>query len=118
MAEPSTELEPVPVAADGMLQPDDRLTLEGFEVPPPSATEVAIGNFARDAVQRITAGGFRGDLLFATGIVAILVVLILPMPKWLLDLSLAFSITFSVLILMTVIFMDRPLELTPSRRSC
>jgi flagellar biosynthesis protein FlhA len=108
MAEPSSELEPVP--ADGMLQADDRLTLDGFEVPPPSATEVAIGNFARDAMKQITAGGFRSDLLLATGIIAILVVLILPMPKWLLDISLAFSITFSVLILMTVIFMGRPLE--------
>jgi flagellar biosynthesis protein FlhA len=108
MAERGSELEPVP--ADGMLQADDRLTLDGFEVPPPSATEVAIGNFARDAIQKVAAGGFRGDLLLATGIVAILVVLILPMPKWLLDISLAFSLTFSVLILMTVIFMERPLE--------
>lgn len=52
----------------------------------------------------------RGELGFALGFVAILVVLIFPMPRWLLDLSLAFSITFSVLILMTCLFIQKPLE--------
>lgn len=59
-------------------------------------------------------GGFRlrGDMLFAGGIVAILTVLILPMPPWLLDMSLAISLAFSVLILMTALFIDKPLELS------
>ncbi|MFC1673423.1 flagellar biosynthesis protein FlhA [Pseudomonadota bacterium] len=52
----------------------------------------------------------RGDIMMALGVVTILVVLILPMPTWLLDASLAFSIMFSVLILMTVLFIERPLE--------
>ncbi len=52
----------------------------------------------------------RGDIALALGIVAILVVLILPMPTWLLDVSLAFSITLSVLVLMVVLFISRPLE--------
>ena len=52
----------------------------------------------------------RSDLALSLGVVAILVVLILPMPKWLLDISLAISMTFSVLILMTVLFIARPLE--------
>jgi flagellar biosynthesis protein FlhA len=52
----------------------------------------------------------RGDLMMAMGVVAILVVLILPMPTWLLDACLAFSITFSVLILMTALFIEKPLE--------
>jgi len=52
----------------------------------------------------------RGDIAMALGIVAILVVLILPMPRWLLDISLAISITFSVLILMTALFIHRPLD--------
>ena len=52
----------------------------------------------------------RGDLIFALGVIGILVVLILPMPTWLLDMSLAFSITFSVLILMTAIFIEKPLD--------
>ncbi|MGB1548087.1 MAG: flagellar biosynthesis protein FlhA [Alphaproteobacteria bacterium] len=52
----------------------------------------------------------RGDIALALGIVCILVVLILPMPPWLLDISLAISITFSVLILMTTLFIARPLD--------
>ncbi len=52
----------------------------------------------------------RGDIALALGVVAILVVLILPMPTWLLDASLAFSITFAVLILMTALFVERPLD--------
>ncbi|MBT5415718.1 MAG: flagellar biosynthesis protein FlhA [Rhodospirillaceae bacterium] len=51
-----------------------------------------------------------GDIALALGIVCILVVLILPMPRWLLDISLALSITFSVLVLMTALFIARPLE--------
>ncbi len=52
----------------------------------------------------------RSDIMLALGVVLILVVLILPMPKWLLDISLAFSITFSVVILMTALFAEKPLE--------
>ena len=53
----------------------------------------------------------RGDIALALGVIAILVVLLLPMPTWLLDFSLAISITFSVIILMTVLFIKNPLEL-------
>ena len=59
----------------------------------------SLGDFAR-----------RGDIALALGLVAILVVLILPLPKWLLDFGLAISITFSVLILMTVLFISRSLD--------
>jgi flagellar biosynthesis protein FlhA len=52
----------------------------------------------------------RGEILLATGLVFILAVLILPMPAWLLDISLAFSITISVLILMVVLFIQKPLD--------
>ena len=54
----------------------------------------------------------RSDVIFAFGIIAILTVLILPMPSWLLDACLALSLTFSVLILMTVLFIEKPLELS------
>lgn len=54
----------------------------------------------------------KGDIALALGIVAILVVLILPLPTWLLDISLALSLSFSVLILMTVLFIERPLDLS------
>ena len=52
----------------------------------------------------------RGDIGLAVGMMAILVVLILPLPPLLLDFSLAISITFSVLILMTSLFIQAPLE--------
>ncbi len=52
----------------------------------------------------------RGDIALGIGILAIIVVLILPLPSVLLDFCLALSITFSVLILMTTLFIQRPLE--------
>jgi len=52
----------------------------------------------------------RGDILLAGGVVGILSVLILPMPTWLLDFCLAISLLFSVLILMTVMFIRKPLD--------
>ncbi len=73
-----------------------------------SATEALPGT--SDPLSQVTDLLRRGDIALALGIVAILVVLILPMPKWLLDISLAFSITLSVLVLMVVLFISRPLE--------
>ena len=52
----------------------------------------------------------RSDLGLAVGVMAILVILILPLPSLLLDFALAISITFSVLILMTSLFIQAPLE--------
>jgi flagellar biosynthesis protein FlhA len=52
----------------------------------------------------------RGDIALAIGVLTILVVLILPLPPLLLDFSLAISIIFSVLILMTALFIHAPLE--------
>lgn len=50
------------------------------------------------------------DVLFALGIVIILLFMLVPMPTWLLDLGLATSITFSIMILMTVLFIREPLD--------
>ncbi|MEX0815372.1 MAG: flagellar biosynthesis protein FlhA [Dongiaceae bacterium] len=52
----------------------------------------------------------RGEIALALGVICILAVLILPMPPWLLDISLALSITVSVLVLMTALFIERPLD--------
>ena len=52
----------------------------------------------------------RSDVLLALGVMFILVVLIMPMPKWLLDGMLTISITLSVLILLTSLFITRPLD--------
>jgi flagellar biosynthesis protein FlhA len=52
----------------------------------------------------------KGELGLAIGIMVILVVLIVPLPTWMLDVSLAFSLSFSILILMTAVFIRKPLE--------
>jgi flagellar biosynthesis protein FlhA len=57
------------------------------------------------------SGAGVGDLLLPFGVLAILGVLIFPMPPWLLDFCLALSITLSVLILMTVLFIQKALEI-------
>lgn len=64
------------------------------------------GDFVQAALRRLR----QSDIALALAVACILVVLILPMPSWLLDISLAISITFSVLILMTCLFIGRPLE--------
>ncbi|MET0155857.1 MAG: flagellar biosynthesis protein FlhA [Rickettsiales bacterium] len=51
----------------------------------------------------------RKDAPFALGVVGILLVLLLPVPTFLLDLLLALSITFAILILMTVLYLEKPL---------
>src|SRR5689334_23093966 len=61
-------------------------------------------------LNKVVATLRRGEILFALGIMAVLTVLIFPMPAWLLDISLAFSITVSVLILMVVLLIERPLD--------
>ena len=54
----------------------------------------------------------RGEVGLAIAVMAILVILVLPMPSLLLDFMLALSIIFSVLILMTALFIQTPLEFT------
>jgi flagellar biosynthesis protein FlhA len=52
----------------------------------------------------------RGDIGLALGILTILVVLVVPLPPLILDLLLAVSIILSILILMTSLFIQAPLE--------
>jgi flagellar biosynthesis protein FlhA len=52
----------------------------------------------------------RGDIALSLGVVTIIVVLILPMPTWMLDISLSLSITCAVMILMVVLFMQKPTD--------
>ncbi|MFL9841535.1 flagellar biosynthesis protein FlhA [Sphingomonas sp. ST-64] len=56
--------------------------------------------------------GASRDIALAVGVVAIIGMLILPMPGWLLDLGLALSITLSAMILMTALFIEKPLQLS------
>jgi flagellar biosynthesis protein FlhA len=54
----------------------------------------------------------RGEVALAIGIVGIIVLLILPIPSFMLDMLLALSITSAVLILMTSLLIRKPLEFT------
>ncbi len=54
----------------------------------------------------------RGEVGLAVGIVGIVVLLILPIPPFLLDLLLTLSIGSSILILMTALLIKKPLEFT------
>jgi flagellar biosynthesis protein FlhA len=74
---------------------------------PASQAGAARGGFN---LNRMTSMLRRGEILLALGVIGILTVLILPMPAWMLDIALAFSITVSVLILMVVLLIEKPLE--------
>ncbi len=54
----------------------------------------------------------RADIFFALAVIGIISVLVLPIAPLLLDLLLGISITISVLILMTALFVNKPLELS------
>ncbi|MGA9486259.1 MAG: flagellar biosynthesis protein FlhA [Methylocella sp.] len=60
-----------------------------------------------------SAGGERKssrDIGFACGIIAILSIFFLPIPAFMIDIGLAFSIALSVLILMVALWIERPLD--------
>ncbi len=69
----------------------------------------------KDGMARPTGGDIRGWLMrgevgMAVGVIGVILLLILPVPKMLLDLLLAISLVSSVLILMTALMMKRPLD--------
>jgi len=53
----------------------------------------------------------RGEIALAFAVIGILAMLIVPLPTWLLDIGLALSIAISILVLMVVLFIERPLDL-------
>ena len=74
-------------------------------------TQRKTSGFGKKPLKKILiASTRRGDLFFAFTIILMLVILIMPMPAWLLDIALAFSITISCLVLMTAIFIEKPNE--------
>ena len=66
-------------------------------------------DFLTDLTRRF---GLTPDIALAGSVVAIIAMLILPLPAWMLDMGLALSITLSVMILMTALFIEKPLELS------
>ena len=81
-------------------------------VPPPQARPVPGGGgiTMRGGAGILGALLQRSDIALALVVLTILVVLIVPLPPVLLDLFLAVSIILSVLILMTSLFIEEPLE--------
>jgi flagellar biosynthesis protein FlhA len=77
-----------------------------------SGAGALLGQLALPTRGDLQALSKRSDLLFATGVLGILAVLIFPLPSVLLDLLLAVSIIVSVLIMMTGLSIDNPLEFT------
>ncbi|HTZ17544.1 MAG TPA: flagellar biosynthesis protein FlhA [Dissulfurispiraceae bacterium] len=52
----------------------------------------------------------RSDLLLAAGIMIILGLMIIPIPPILLDMSLSFSITFAIVVILVTSYISRPLD--------
>jgi flagellar biosynthesis protein FlhA len=71
---------------------------------------IASGKFTLPGIGDVGLMLRRADIALAVGVMTILVILILPLPASLLDLALATSIILSVLILMTALFIQAPLE--------
>jgi flagellar biosynthesis protein FlhA len=63
-----------------------------------------------EALPKVANARNGRDVGFAIGIVAILCILFLPIPPFLIDIGLAFSIAISVLILMVALWIQRPLD--------
>ncbi len=54
----------------------------------------------------------RSDVVLALGVIGIIAVLVIPIPTMLLDFALAFNITFSLIVLLTTLYITRPLDLS------
>jgi len=64
------------------------------------------------SIEGLTAALRSPDIAFSLGMVGIIMMLIMPMPSWLLDVMLAASITFSVMVMMTTLFITKPLQMS------
>ncbi len=54
----------------------------------------------------------RGEIALAVGVLGILAIMLVPLPPFLLDMLLAVSLIFSILVLMTALMIKKPLEFT------
>ncbi|WP_191061603.1 flagellar biosynthesis protein FlhA [Geminicoccus harenae] len=71
---------------------------------------IALGGIGRELLGGLRRSGASSEVLLAAGILTILAVLVVPLPPMLLDLLLACSVSLSVLILVTALFIERPLD--------
>jgi flagellar biosynthesis protein FlhA len=79
-------------------------------MPEPAATTAAPADASSNGMDTLNALFKRGEIWLAGGLMIILTVLVLPIPPILVDFGLSISITFSVVILMTVLFIGKPLD--------
>jgi flagellar biosynthesis protein FlhA len=54
----------------------------------------------------------RGEIALGVGVLGILAIMLVPLPPVLLDMLLAVSLIFSILVLMTALMIKKPLEFT------
>src|SRR5262245_45906124 len=71
-----------------------------------AGTAAASGDSARWIAELLQ----HRDLWFAVAIMAVIAVLVIPMPPWMLDVGLAISITLSTLILLVAVLTRRALD--------
>ena len=71
---------------------------------------LALGQIGTEVLGGIRRSSSSSEVLLAVGVLTILAVLVVPLPPMLLDLMLAFSISLSLLILITSLFIERPLD--------
>ena len=77
-----------------------------------SSLKLSTSDLLKSAFARWGKFAPGSDIGLAIGVIALLSVLILPLPPVVLDLGLALSITLSVLVLMVALFLQRPLDFT------
>ncbi|MBL9047454.1 MAG: FHIPEP family type III secretion protein, partial [Tabrizicola sp.] len=53
---------------------------------------------------------FRPTILLAVGLMAVIVIMVLPIPAWMLDIGLALSFALAILMLTVTLFIERPLD--------
>ena len=78
--------------------------------PAPAAAPTGGGGGGLNSAAGTLAPFLRTDVLFAFGIICIIMFMLIPMPTFMLDIGLSISIMFSVMILMTVLFIRAPLD--------
>ncbi|CAN7246067.1 flagellar biosynthesis protein FlhA [Phenylobacterium sp. LjRoot164] len=75
-------------------------------------TDASLPSSTRPSPREMLGWLMKGEVALALGVIGIVILLILPIPPFVLDLLLAVSITSSVLILMTSLLIKKPLEFT------
>ncbi len=63
-----------------------------------------------DKLSRLLPTIFQPTVLLALALMAVIVMMILPMPSWVLDIGLASSFALAILMFTITLFIDRPLE--------